>query len=172
MQRIGRIAKRTVSLVTGLAVLVAIAYGVLMLAGYRPVIVYSGSMEPSLRVGSLAFLEKTPSSTLQKGDVITFTDPYQPGRLVTHRITQTIERPEGRAYRTKGDANPAPDPWTISLPGPGSAGRFRRPGGRLRPLVLEDAGGALPPRHGHRVLAPRLRPPQIWRKQPGTRRTA
>jgi signal peptidase len=116
MQRFGRIAKRTVSLVTGLAVLGAIAYGVLMLAGFRPVVVYTGSMEPSLPVGSLAFLEKTPSSTLKKGDVITFTDPYQPGRLVTHRIAQTLERPQGRAYRTKGDANLARDPWTISLP--------------------------------------------------------
>ena len=158
MRRIGRIAKRTVSLVTGLAVLAAIGYGVLMLAGYRPVVVYTGSMEPSLRVGSLAFLEKTPSSTLQKGDVITFTDPYQPGRLVTHRITQTIERPEGRAYRTKGDANPAADPWTISLPAQAAQVAFDVPRGRLRPLVLEDARAALPPHPGRGVLAPRLRP--------------
>jgi signal peptidase len=50
------------------------------------------------------------------GDVITFTDPYQPGRLVTHRVVETAERPEGGlAYKTKGDANLQRDPWTIAL---------------------------------------------------------
>ncbi len=172
MQRIGRIAKRTASLLSGLAVLAAIAYGVLMLAGYRPVVVYTGSMEPSLRVGSLAFLEKTPSSTLKKGDVITFTDPYQPGRLVTHRIAQTIERPEGRAYRTKGDANAARDPWTISLPAQAAQVAFDVPVAgyvlwysktrELRFLLV--VGVALS------LLASVLR--TIWRKQPSTGRTA
>ncbi|MGH3032896.1 MAG: hypothetical protein ACRDNE_19435, partial [Gaiellaceae bacterium] len=51
------------------------------------------------------------------GDVITFADPYEPGRLVTHRVVEAVERPEGGlAYRTKGDANARRDPWAIALP--------------------------------------------------------
>ena len=172
MRRIGSIAKMTASLVSGAAVLAAIAYGVLMLVGYRPVVVYTGSMEPSLRVGSLAFLEKTPSSTLRQGDVITFTDPSQPGRLVTHRIAQTIERPEGRAYRTKGDANPAGDPWTISLPAQAAKVAFDLPlagyvlwYSKTRELrFLLVVGIALS------LLASVIRP--LWRKQPSNGRTA
>lgn len=172
MQRIGRIAKRTVSLVSGLAVLAAIAYGVLMLAGYRPVVVYTGSMEPNLRVGSLAFLQKTPSSTLQKGDLITFTDPYQPGRLVTHRITQTIERPEGRAYRTKGDGNSARDPWTISLPAQAAQVAFDVPlaGYALWYSKTREVRFLLVVGTALLLLASVLR--TIWRKQPSTGRTA
>ena len=172
MRGSGSIVKRTVSLVTGLAVLAAIAYGVLMLAGYRPVVVYTGSMEPSLRVGSLAFLDKIPSSTLQKGDVITFTDPYQPGRLVTHRIAQTIERPEGRAYRTKGDANPAADPWTISLPAQAAQVAFDVPlaGYALWYSKTREVRFLLVVGTALLLLASVLR--TIWRKQPSTGRTA
>jgi signal peptidase len=108
--------KRTAGLATGLAVLAAVAYGTLFLAGYRPVAVYSGSMEPELAVGSLAFVQRVPADQIEAGDVITFSDPYQPGRLVTHRVVEVAERPEGGlAYRTKGDANLERDPWTIAL---------------------------------------------------------
>jgi len=116
-QRLGKIAKRTAGLVSGLAVLGAVAYAVLFLAGYRPVVVYSGSMEPTLAVGSLALVERVPSAQVRVGDVLTFADPAQPGRLVTHRVVEAVERPEGGlAYRTKGDANTHRDPWAIALP--------------------------------------------------------
>jgi len=116
-QRLGKIAKRAAGLVSGLAVLGAVAYGLLFLGGYRPVVVYSGSMEPTLGVGSLALVERVPSAEVRVGDVLTFADPAQPGRLVTHRVVETVERPEGGlAYRTKGDANTHRDPWAIALP--------------------------------------------------------
>jgi signal peptidase I len=116
-QRLWKLAKRTAGLVSGLAVLGAIAYALLFLAGYRPVVVYSGSMEPTLAVGSLALVESVPAEEVRVGDVLTFADPNQPGRLVTHRVVETVERPEGGlAYRTKGDANTHRDPWTIALP--------------------------------------------------------
>jgi signal peptidase I len=51
------------------------------------------------------------------GDVIAFSDPYVKGRLVTHRVVDILQTPRGLAYRTKGDANPGRDPWTIRLAG-------------------------------------------------------
>jgi signal peptidase I len=116
-RRLGTIAKGTAGLLCGLAVLGALAYAALLLAGYRPVVVYSGSMEPELGVGSLALVKSVPSESVRVGDVITFVDPYQPGRLVTHRVVEAVERLEGGlAYRTKGDANAHRDPWAIALP--------------------------------------------------------
>ena len=114
--RLTLVLERTAGLVTGLAVLASVGYVALFLAGYRPVVVYSGSMEPDLAVGSLAFVQSVPSEQVAVGDVITFNDPHQPGRLVTHRVVETVERPEGGlAYRTKGDANLERDPWAIAL---------------------------------------------------------
>lgn len=116
-QRLGKIAKRTAGLVTGLAVLAAVGYAALFVAGYQPVVVYSGSMEPTLGVGSLAVVERVPTTQVRVGDVLTFADPAQRGRLVTHRVVEVVQRPErGLAYRTKGDANTHRDPWAIALP--------------------------------------------------------
>jgi len=112
-----RIAKWTAGLLSGLAVLSVVGYAGLYVAGYRPAAVYSGSMVPTLGVGSLAFEKGVPASSIKVGDVVTFTDPYVHGRLVTHRIIRIFKTDHGLAYRTKGDANPVRDPWTIALPG-------------------------------------------------------
>jgi signal peptidase I len=110
-------SKVTVVLVSGAAVAFAAAYVALTIAGYKPVAVYSGSMEPKLPVGALALDRAIPSQDVRVGDVITFSDPYVKGRLVTHRVIDVLETPRGLAYRTKGDANPSRDPWTIRLAG-------------------------------------------------------
>jgi signal peptidase len=107
----------TVGLFSGLAVLVVAAYATLLLLGYRPVAVYSGSMEPVVGTGSLAVERPVAGSSVRVGDVITFGNPYVAGQLVTHRVVQILRARDGRlGYRTKGDANAHRDPWTIALP--------------------------------------------------------
>jgi signal peptidase I len=110
-------SKVTVGLFSGSAVAFAVAYAAVTVVGYKPVAVYSGSMEPSIPVGSLALDRAIPAREVGIGDVITFSDPYVKGRLVTHRVIDILQTPRGLAYRTKGDANSARDPWTIRLAG-------------------------------------------------------
>jgi signal peptidase I len=114
--RLRRIAQRTTSLTLGLVVLALCSYGALLASGYRPVALYSGSMRPTLPVGSLAVDRVVPASEVRVGDVITFANPYQPRKLVTHRVVAVIRTAHGLAYRTRGDANTERDPWTIRLP--------------------------------------------------------
>jgi signal peptidase len=124
----------TAGVVSALAAAVVVAYAVLLVLGYRPAVVLSGSMEPTLGVGSIAFVQSVRSGEVQVGDVITFADPHDPDRMITHRVASKLER-AGRpaAYRTKGDANPRLDPWTIELPP--RAGRLA--------FAVPDAGYAL-----------------------------
>jgi signal peptidase I len=110
-------SKVTVGLLSGAAVAVAAAYVGLTAVGYKPVAVYSGSMRPTIPVGGLVLDRAIPSKEVRVGDVITFSDPYVKGRLVTHRVIDILQTPHGLAYRTKGDANPGRDPWTIRLTG-------------------------------------------------------
>jgi signal peptidase len=110
-------SKVTVGLLSGAAVAFAVAYAALTVVGYKPVAVYSGSMEPTIPVGGLAADRAIAASDVRVGDVITFSDPYVKGRLVTHRVIRILQTPHGLAYRTKGDANSARDPWTIRLSG-------------------------------------------------------
>src|SRR2546421_11811740 len=111
------IMRMTATLVAGAAVLCVFAYAALLVAGFKPVEVYSGSMVPTLGVGSIAFDRPVAGRSVRAGDVITFQDPYAKGRLVTHRVIRIFHTNHGLAYRTKGDANAVRDPWTIKLPG-------------------------------------------------------
>jgi signal peptidase I len=108
-------ARVTTALVAGAVVTFVAAYAALLVAGYKPVAVYSGSMRPTLGVGSLAVDKVVDAHSVRVGDVITFNDPYVKGRLVTHRVAQIVRAKHGLAYRTKGDANAARDPWAIRL---------------------------------------------------------
>jgi signal peptidase I len=121
-------ARVTTALVAGAVVTFVAAYAGLLVAGFKPVAVYSGSMRPTLGVGSLAVDRVVSARTVRVGDVITFDDPYDKGRLVTHRVVQIVPTKHGLAYRTKGDANAARDPWAIRLEGNVGRVAFQVPG--------------------------------------------
>lgn len=120
--------RATITLLAGVIVAAVVAYAALLVAGFRPVAVYSGSMVPTLRIGSVAVDRPVAASSVRVGDVITFSDPYVPGRLVTHRVIRIFHTPKGDAYRTKGDANTSRDPWTIRLPDRVGRVQFSIPG--------------------------------------------
>ena len=43
-----------------------------MVAGYKPVVVLSGSMEPTYHVGSVIYYKSTSFADIQEGDAVTF----------------------------------------------------------------------------------------------------
>ena len=120
--------RTTVTLLAGVTVVAVAAYAALIAVGFRPVVVYSGSMVPKLQIGSIAVERPVAASSVRVGDVITFSDPYVSGRLVTHRVVRILQSRHGVAYQTKGDANDARDPWTIRLPGRVGRVAFSIPG--------------------------------------------
>lgn len=75
-----------------------------IIRGYRSFLVLSGSMEPSIGIGSIIVVGSQDQYRLQ--DVITFVTE---GRTVTHRIAG-MKTVSGRVtYVTKGDANRSED---------------------------------------------------------------
>lgn len=71
----------------------------------QSMVVLSGSMEPSIKTGSIVFVQK--DAFYQVGDAIAFKN--QSNVTITHRIIEKIQKPEGIYYKVKGDANNAPD---------------------------------------------------------------
>jgi signal peptidase len=110
------ITRAAATLLSGVVAALVFTYAGLLIGGYKPIAVYSGSMVPTVQVGGLAVDRVVPARDVRLGDVITFQDPYVRGRLVTHRVIRIFHTSHGVAYRTKGDANAVRDPWTISLP--------------------------------------------------------
>jgi signal peptidase len=89
---------------------------------YQTYTVLSGSMEPTLPVGSVIVAVPARGEELKTGDVITVANPQHAGALVTHRIVAIENGPQGRSFTTKGDANSAVDSWVV--PGSGSGWRY------------------------------------------------
>jgi signal peptidase I len=120
----GRAVTALLGLVVAVILLISVGPRVLP---YETFFVRSGSMEPTIETGSMIFLTKVDASDLDKGDIITFDRPDKPGTLVTHRIFSVETNDQGRFFRTKGDANGTPDPWSVPASGTGWRYSFNIP---------------------------------------------
>lgn len=92
------------------------SYIVLLVLGYQPLVMTTGSMRKTIPVGALVIDQVVDPASLHVGDVITFEKPLgEIHGLDTHRIV-AIRHDHGKTlYRTKGDSNPVADPWRISF---------------------------------------------------------
>ena len=107
---------RTVVLTLTLAA--AAAMVVAGVAGARLLPVLTGSMTPYAPAGSLVLTVPLPGSDVAVGDVIAFRPPmpYQVSddRPILHRVAELGSRDGTPFLRTRGDANPAEDPWQVA----------------------------------------------------------
>jgi signal peptidase len=107
---------------------------------YRTFSVLSGSMSPTIPVGSMIFDREVEASELVPGDVVTFHPPGQADKLVSHRVVRIEEKKTGRFLVTRGDANGVTDDWRIPAQGRGLRYEFHVPylgyvvGGLLTPV--------------------------------------
>ncbi|WP_062350266.1 signal peptidase I SipW [Bacillus kwashiorkori] len=85
------------------------------LFGYQLKTVLSGSMEPSIKTGSIIAVKPGGDMTrFQENDVITYRT--EDGKLITHRIIEVITNESGTMYRTKGDNNETADNELVLSP--------------------------------------------------------
>lgn len=110
---------RTVGQVTAVAV-VTLVLGLLTwsvlpaVIGWRPTVVLTGSMAPSILPGDVIVSAPATAVDALPGRVVLVDDPSSPGRLLVHRV---LALQADGSLTTKGDANPSPD----SLPVPPSS---------------------------------------------------
>jgi signal peptidase len=108
--------------------------------------ILSGSMAPTLNVGDVLVTKPIPASDIKVGMIVVFKAPLPGQPTYTHRVYRVIA---GVGFQTKGDANNAPDPWTIAFKGSkfatpifevryvgGAVGFLTAPGGRLVDLGI------------------------------------
>lgn len=108
-------------------ILFIIALGIAFVAipyfGNQALIVRSGSMEPTIGIGSIVVVRKSQAlispignqiPAYTKGDVIAFRSEDNPNTIITHRVYSVNTKTDGITYRTKGDANKSPDGWIVN----------------------------------------------------------
>jgi signal peptidase len=106
--------KKIWDLLTTALVIVAVVFALLLVgarvAGYKVYAVLSGSMEPTYHTGALIYVKTVDTSEIKEGQVITFM--LSEDTIATHRVIEVIQdenEPGTVRFRTKGDANNAPD---------------------------------------------------------------
>lgn len=104
MKIIINIFAKIIDILLTLIIVIGLAFSFFYVIKIEPYVVLSGSMEPTLHVGSLSFINKNYSyDKVEKDDIIAFkTDT---GALVAHRVHEI----ENKEFITKGDANENPD---------------------------------------------------------------
>lgn len=80
--------------------------------GIRMLVVKSGSMEPSIKTGSLVIDKEFSSYNI--GDIITFKEREKPTETITHRIANIETTNNIQLFTTQGDANGTPDGTKIT----------------------------------------------------------
>jgi signal peptidase len=138
--------------------------------GWRPLTVMSGSMSPHIHTGDVVVTRPLAAAEITPGDVVTFRDPLDAHRLITHRVRMVAIHGRVVDVVTRGDANTGVENW--SVPVGGSVGRvvYRLPrlGYVLHPLAMPMAQLfflGLPV-----LLWGLLTLRAIWRSDPPTRR--
>jgi signal peptidase I len=99
---------------TAAAIIGVISIGVTVFAahtGLRPLVVRSGSMEPTIHTGSMVLVRTVPASEIRVGDVVAVDRPDR--TRVTHRVLKVTHRGATAELVLKGDANTDPDPVPV-----------------------------------------------------------
>lgn len=74
-------------------------------AGRKIYIVLSGSMRPVFDAGSVVGVKNVDPNKIAVGSIITFKDPEDPNRIITHRVVDVKDQNGAISYITKGDGN-------------------------------------------------------------------
>jgi signal peptidase I len=82
--------------------------------GVKPLVVRSGSMEPTITTGSMVLTQPVDASEIRVGDVVSVRRADR--RRVTHRVL-AVERRGAAALTLKGHANQDPDPVPVTVRG-------------------------------------------------------
>lgn len=79
------------------------------LFGYKPVLILSQSMEPTIPTGSIILIREKTEEPVENQIVLFRLNQFQMNTFVTHRIIGK----DSYGYRTKGDNNPSEDPGSV-----------------------------------------------------------
>ena len=77
------------------------------LFGYKPLVVISGSMEPTLKVGGLLYYEEIDINDFKEKDILVY---ELKDHIISHRVVEHLDN----GFITKGDANNSYDSSIVS----------------------------------------------------------
>jgi len=113
---IGRLWSATSGALLALTAIACLGTAILVTVGHVTTTrVLTGSMAPRLHRGDVLVIKQVSTNDLKVGQVVLLPMPSAGGTLYAHRLV-SVTRSDGTVVvRTKGDANPVEDPWTLNI---------------------------------------------------------
>jgi len=104
--------KEIISVLIAAALLTpAIIYAIpFIVDDYYSSVILSGSMEPTIPVGSIVVVGRVDPDDVKVSDIIVF---QRSKSKTLHRVIDKIVENDSYYFKTKGDANEDPDPWLV-----------------------------------------------------------
>jgi signal peptidase len=116
LQRLGRMVSGLLLIAAAAASVAAMVIVMTQHLGFAPVL--SPSMEPTFHPGDLVITKPEPVTDVKVGQVIALPVPDAPSQRYVHRVI-SVEMKDGRpTVRTQGDANPAPETFSLRIDSP------------------------------------------------------
>lgn len=109
------------------------------LSGLRPLVVRSGSMEPTISTGGMVLTRQVPAADIEVGDVVAVERPDR--TRVTHRVVAVVHRGATAELTLKGDANPDVDPLPVTVTTAGEVVHSAPWLGRVSAFLASARGG-------------------------------
>lgn len=111
MRKLIRYIGNTIIFSVGILFIASLLIGTNMIP-FKSMIVLSGSMSPALKPGDLIIDKNIEAKDIKLGDIITY--KLNNNIIITHRVTDIVNRNEEIFFKTKGDANNVEDEALIS----------------------------------------------------------
>ena len=77
--------------------------------------VTSNSMEPYMQAGDILLTRQVSTDSVQLRDVVVLPIPESRDLRYTHRVLELAKKAGNIVIKTKGDANPIPDEWSLEI---------------------------------------------------------
>ncbi|HTO00128.1 MAG TPA: signal peptidase I [Microthrixaceae bacterium] len=107
-----RIDRLAVGLVLAASMFVAVAL-LLVLVGLRPLVIRSGSMEPTYNVGDIVLVAPEQAGDIRERQVVTRFDAPEAMDSLTHRVRKVTLAGDEVEVETRGDANETSETWSV-----------------------------------------------------------
>lgn len=101
-----------IGLVVITSMVVVFTIGLLMI-GLRPLVIRSGSMEPTYGIGDVVLVSSEPANNIREGQVVTRFDAPEAVDSLTHRVRHMTRDGDDVQVETRGDANDSSEFWSI-----------------------------------------------------------
>lgn len=114
------------------------------IGGYLPMIVLTDSMYPDIKSGDLIICQTSDAENIRKSDVISFFDPSGNGTsVVTHRVTEIVDKNGRLFFRTRGDNNNTEDKDLVPAENLVGVYKFRIAGAGNIAMFMQSAAGLI-----------------------------